>query len=170
MPSQYRANPRASWRRQIRPAAGLGEDRVRDGERIELEALKGDLLRQHNIAYGQTPVWCKAQEAGAFAIGRQFFNVHLISLMDAVALARGAADHIKKAMPVELGALRGRKILLEQLEGALLDRAIARKQAAGIEQTIPPSPDTRQALWGNRRRRERAAQKLMSSAHRHGPR
>ena len=60
------------------PAAGLGEDRVGYGKRVKLEAFKGDLLSQHDIAYGELALRGKAQQAGAFAAWRELFNVELI--------------------------------------------------------------------------------------------
>src|SRR5262249_60314170 len=59
-------------------------------------------------------------------------------------------------------------MLLEQLKSAVFDRAIVSKEAAGVEQAVPPSPETRQAFGRNRRRKLRAAQGLLSGAHRHG--
>src|SRR5262249_61532622 len=80
-------NRRASRGRQIRPAARLGEDRVRDGERLKLEALKSNLLRQQHVADGKAALWSKAQEAGAVVTRREFFKRSFVSLMDAEACA-----------------------------------------------------------------------------------
>ena len=85
-----------------------------------LIGLDRDLLCQHNVADGKTPLRTEAPDGDRHIVLVEFVNVHLTTVADAIALPAVAARHIEAARPLVLSKLDRRQPLFQQVECFLL--------------------------------------------------
>src|SRR5262245_10915391 len=100
---------------QIRGISSLSAP-VSDRECCMLIGLERDLLRQHNVADGKTPLRPEAPDCGLHTVLVEFVNIHLTTAADAIALPAVAARHFEVPRSLVLGKLDRRQPLFQQFE------------------------------------------------------
>src|SRR5581483_3788114 len=111
---------------------------VGDLERVGLEQLERQLLRQHHVAGHQVALRVEAPAAHAPAGAVELLDIHLPAMANAVALAGAAADHIEETVLLVLQPLGGSEVLLEQSDAALLGALAAdvAERQPGTEEAV----------------------------------
>src|SRR5215471_6943805 len=100
-----------------------------------LIGLDRDLLCQHNVADGKTPLRTEAPDGDRHIVLVEFVNVHLTTVVDAIMLPAVAARHIEAPHPLVLSKLDRRQPLFQQVERFLLCLPITPGRRTG---EIPP--------------------------------